>query len=62
MSMSKMKSIKHNKNAHTSNSKFGMGDYYGQGVKQNQARIIDDSMNYSAVSPKKLKKPPKALA
>lgn len=62
------------KSAHTSNTKkasgdwhvshtsMGMGDYYGTGVKQKLGRMRDDSMGMIAVTPKKLKKPPRSLA
>lgn len=50
------------KEAHSSNKKFGMGDYYGSGIKNPQGRMREDSMGMIAVTPKKLKKPPKSLA
>lgn len=56
-----MKRIKTNKQAHTSNSKIGMGDNYGSGVK-NPVGKIRDVMGITDVNPKKLRKPPKSLA
>ena len=56
-----MKKIKTNKQAHTSNSKIGMGDHYGSGVK-NPVGLIRDVMGIVDVRPKNLKKPPKSLA
>lgn len=52
---------KFNKNAHTPNTKFGMGDYYGTGIKNKMGRSID-IMGLSPTNPKKMKKPPKSLA
>jgi hypothetical protein len=60
--MAKIKSIKHNKQGHTSNSKFAMGDSYGQAVKNKVGRDIESTMSYSSTSPKKLKTPPRSLA
>lgn len=50
------------KQAHTANTKYGMGDYYGTGVKQKLGRMRDDSMGMLSLTPKKLKTPPKSLA
>jgi len=57
-----MKKLRHTKEWHTSNSKIGMGDYYGSGIKQKQGRIRDDYMGATSMTPKALKKPPKSLA
>ncbi len=57
-----MKPPKSIKTSHTSNSKIGMGDYYGAGIKNKTGRVIEDMVNYSAVTKKSLKKPPKSLA
>lgn len=43
---------------HTSNSKVGMGDYYGTGVRNPQGKM-NSLLDYA--SPKKSKKPPKTL-
>lgn len=56
-----MKSLKSLKTAHTSNSKKGMGDYYGQGIKQPLGKMVE-GMGMKNITPKKLKKPPKQLA
>jgi hypothetical protein len=53
---------KKNRFAHTANTKYGMGDHYGTGIKQKLGRMRDDSMGMKALTPKKLKKPPKNLA
>lgn len=50
------------KNAHTPNSKIGSGTHYGQAIKQKTGKMVKDSMSYSNVTPKNLKKPPKSLA
>jgi len=57
-----MKPPKPLKNAHTPNTKFGLGDYYGTGIRAKFGRMRDDSMGMMNVTPKKLKKPPKSLA
>jgi len=50
-----------NKQAHTPNTKLGMGDSYGQAVKNKVGRSIDVSST-PILSPKKIGKPPKSLA
>lgn len=50
------------KEAHSANKKFGMGDYYGTGIKNPVGRMRDNYMNDIPFSPSKLKKPPKSLA
>lgn len=50
------------KNAHTSNSKYGMGDNYGSGIRQKAGRVREDTMGATPVSKKKLKKAPRSLA
>jgi hypothetical protein len=47
--------------SHTPPSPKGMGDYYGTGIKQKVGRIRDDQI-MDIIQPKKLKKPPRALA
>lgn len=49
------------KQAHTSQSKIGMGDYYGSAIKQKVGRAID-VMGSKSLSSRKLSKPPKSLA
>lgn len=51
-----------NKFVHESNSKYGMGDYYGTGVRAKLGRMRDDSMGMHQITPKKLKTPPTSLA
>jgi hypothetical protein len=57
-----MKSSKGLKNAHTPNTKIGMGDYYGQAIKQKVGRVRDDMINYTPSTPKSIKTPPRSLA
>lgn len=57
-----MKLPKPLKNAHSSNSKKGMGDYYGTGLTPKIGRMRSDSIGMVQVTPKKLKIPPKSLA
>lgn len=48
------------KNAHTPNTKYGMGDYYGSGVRNPTGRIVD---GIGKTVPKgKLNNPPRGLA
>lgn len=47
---------------HTAPTKFGMGDYYGTGIRQKLGRMREDSMGMIAMTPKKLKKPPRSIA
>lgn len=57
-----MKKPKANKETHVMNTKYGMGDYYGVGIKQKIGRMREDQLSFSSVTPKKLSKPPKSLA
>lgn len=51
------------KESHTAPSKYGMGDYYGTGVKNKMGRIRDSSTaGQNPVAKSKLIKPPKSLA
>jgi hypothetical protein len=47
--------------AHTSPTKKGMGDYYGTGIKNNIGKSRD-VMGIKQINPNKLKTPPKSLA
>jgi hypothetical protein len=56
--MSKIK-----KEAHVANTKFGMGDFYGSGIRNKTGRMRDSfTPGQVPVSKKGLKKPPKSLA
>ncbi len=50
------------KESHSSGMKFGMGDYYGSGIKNKMGKVREDTIGFNAVTPKKLKVPPKSLA
>jgi ATP-dependent protease Clp ATPase subunit len=50
-----------NKFAHTADTKFGMGDNYGTGIRQKLGKVIEGS-GMKVITPKKLKKPPRSLA
>jgi hypothetical protein len=56
------KPYKKNKQAHVANTKYGMGDHYGQGIKAKIGRMRGDSMGMIQLTPKKMKVPPKGLA
>jgi NAD dependent epimerase/dehydratase family enzyme len=51
-----------NRFAHTANTKYGMGDNYGTGIKAKLGRVREDMMGNHSVTPKKLKTPPRGLA
>lgn len=51
-----------NHEAHTAPRKFGMGDYYGTGVKNPIGKMRDDSVGYRPVSREQMGTPPKSLA
>lgn len=57
-----MKKVKSPKFAHTSDSKIGMGDHYGSGIRQKIGRVRDSYTESPTMSKKKLKNPPKSLA
>ncbi len=56
-----MKKVKVNKEYHTSDSKKGMGDYYGSGIRNKVGRIRENFIS-DVIAPVKLKKAPKSLA
>lgn len=56
------KPYKANKQAHVANTKYGMGDHYGQGIKAKIGRMRDGSMGMIALNKKQMKTPPKSLA
>lgn len=47
--------------AHVENTKYGMGDHYGTGIKAPVGKIRD-GIGQVEVNKKDLKKPPKSLA
>ncbi len=53
---------KGNRESHVPNTKKGMGDYYGTGIKQKVGTSRVNMLTYSSVTPQKLKNPPKSLA
>lgn len=59
---SPVKSLKANKQAHTSDSPYGSGDYYGTGVKNPVGRMRETYMDACCPNSKDLGKPPKSLA
>ncbi len=58
-----MKSLKGKKKAesHTAPTAYGMGDYYGTGVKAPLGKMRGSTVGYRPVPQGKLGKPPKAL-
>ncbi len=57
----RMKSRKPLKNAHTANTKYGMGDYYGTGIRAKLGKVRN-VLGTTNLSPKKVKTPPRSLA
>jgi len=49
-----------NRFAHTANTKYGMGDSYGMGVRAKLGRVREDTMGMLAMTPRKLKTPPRS--
>lgn len=47
--------------SHVSNTSMGMGDYYGQGIRNPVGRIRDGAGQVE-VTPKNLRVPPRSLA
>lgn len=56
------KPYKANKQAHVANTKYGMGDNYGQGIKAKIGRMRDSSVGFVPMNKKQMKTPPKSLA
>jgi hypothetical protein len=56
------KPYKSNKQAHVANTKYGMGDHYGQGIKAKVGRMRGDSVGYVPMNKKQIKTPPRSLA
>lgn len=48
--------------AHSANTKYGMGDNYGTGIKAKVGRVRGDTVGQVSLKPKKLSKPPRSLA
>lgn len=59
--MKSIKAIKPIKQTHTSRTKTGSGDFYGQAVKQKVGRPIDLKLEHK-LTKKQIKSPPKSLA
>jgi hypothetical protein len=56
------KKVGKNKFAHTADTKYGMGDNYGTGVKAKLGKIRDNTVGMMLINPKKMKTPPKSTA
>ena len=56
-----MKKVKPLKQAHTANTKYGMGDNYGTGIKAKIGKIREVT-GMSTLSKKKIGTPPKSVA
>lgn len=49
------------KESHTDHTKYGMGNYYGTGVKAPIGRIRDSSVGFRPVSKHQLSVPPRSV-
>lgn len=47
--------------SHAANTKYGMGDYYGTGIKQKLGRVRDDTVGMATLSKKQIGTPPKSV-
>ena len=59
--MKPLKPLKVAREAHTAPTKYGMGDYYGTGVKAPLARLRSDTPGYRPATKKQLGTPPKSV-
>jgi hypothetical protein len=57
-----MKKNKATQEVHTPDTKYGMGDHYGTGVRAKIGKMRSDSVGMRVLTPKKLKTPPKSIA
>jgi len=57
-----MKKAKRVNEAHSANTKYGSGDFYGTGVKNPVGRVRESYMNPSPTTNKSFGTPPKKLA
>lgn len=55
------KRIGKNKQAHTANTKYGMGDNYGTGIRAKLGKMRE-GMGMQEISNRKMSTPPKSLA
>lgn len=56
------KKAKKHKEAHTQNTKYGMGDHYGTGERAAIGRLRSDTVGFRQPTKKQLGTPPKSLA
>jgi hypothetical protein len=47
--------------SHTANTKYGMGDNYGTGIRQKFGKVRDDTVGMVKLSNKQMKTPPKSI-
>lgn len=56
-----MKASNKYKQAHTDNTKYGMGNYYGTGIRAKIGRMRE-GVGMQEITPKELKTPPRSVA
>lgn len=59
--MAKIKGDKKTQGPHGKESRFGMGDYYGTGIRNPIGKMRSDSVGYRPVSKLALRTPPKSV-
>ena len=47
--------------AHTANTKYGMGDNYGTGIRAKLGKVRDDTIGMVKLSKKQIKTPPRSV-
>lgn len=48
--------------SHTANTKYGMGDNYGSGIKAKLGKVRENTVGMAKLSKKQLKTPPRSVA
>ena len=56
------KRVGKNRFSHTANTAYGMGDHYGTGIRAKLGKVRSDTVGMVALTPKKLKTPPRSVA
>ena len=49
------------KQAHTANTKYGMGDNYGTGIRAKLGKVRDNTVGMAKLSKKKIGTPPRSV-
>lgn len=60
--MPKIKGVKDTRGPHGVEKKYGMGDYYGSGVKNPVGKMRSDAVGIRPLTKSQMGKPPKSIA